>query len=501
MLKNSVLITILGFAGFFMGCFTLFNSCGGLKSQFHEVEYNPVEIVDGILRYKIDSITKKKDSLVLLRKSVVKEGPEKSLAAAALDSLEKIDSLIKKNSSVLEKLEGYYKSNYINVSDDTLLWAKAEAGLKSSVNLDSLANFDFSYRTKGVFRKIELPFTFYDPETGIDKSYKTIALSISGNSKTDVDFFTKYPGFGIWALLILAFCCCVAMTIGVCIDAGNELAELVSNKACQKTISYWPSFVICVLLLAAFFFVIKNTLYDSDSIKDLYFMNNLGSKILFISIFGYAAAAFCFAGMISTASYAKCFKDKVLAIPDQQPIQTAINGEIDGLKNSLLNQALSATEIADIQLKLTAKTAALAASQLLSANAVAAESDHAASKQLFRKFFYAIALLLALLVFCTGTLYSAVDNLDFIRMIKSDMGYSPARHDFIFLYAALHTLLILLFYLPAQLQLGGLPEGEAKKGFLNMLGEQLKKTTELLVVGAPLVAGFAQWLLNMIFEN
>ena len=94
-------------------------------------------------------------------------------------------------------------------------------------------------------------------------------------------------------------------------------------------------------------------------------------------------------------------------------------------------------------------------------------------------------------------------------MLKSDMGYSPVRHDFVYLYAAVHTILILLFYIPAQLQLAQYKTqtekteapNEPKKNLLSNLSGQMKKTTDVLVVGAPLVASLVQWLISLIFEN
>lgn len=513
MFNKSILITILGFVGFTFACFVLFFNCGQTKSLFHEVQYDSKTIAKAILKGKRDSIRAALDTGISRRENLSRFLSEKDTDSVKL--LAAVSKKVGTDSICLRKINSYY-----SLSDpDSLIFEKAELNLKASVNLDSLLHFDMLYK-KGhfdtlfsnghfdtlhsndhadtivytfdtSFKKILVQFIFHDTDIQIGEIYKPVPLPVT-DFYSDVDLFSKYPGFAVWAFLILVFCCCFAMTIGFCIHLGNELTELTSNKNYQQPLSYWPSFWICFGLLGIFATVVNLTFYDSDAIKDLYFMKGLGTRIGIISVFGYLAAAFCFAGMISTASYAKCFKDKIQN-------QRALNEEI-GKLTELLKTETDIVKITKIQADLQLKR-----NQLI----VLAPADYAELNKLFRKFFYAIALLLALLVFCTGALYSAVDSLDFVKLIKKSMGFSPARQEFIYLYAALHTLLILLFYLPAQLQLNSYKsETEEpaaadgiKKNFLTGLGSQLKKTSDILLVGAPLLASFAQWLLNIIFEN
>jgi hypothetical protein len=497
--NKSLLVTILGFMGFCIGCFTLFNNCSGKKSQFHEVQYAPEEIAKGMLKDKKDLLVKDTVSLYDLKKSSLKK------SGLYIDS---INTIIARDSDLVGKIEKYS----LRLSrPDSIRKTEIEFFLKSSISLDSLTRFDTLFvndTSKLSVKKIPLKFSFYDSATEVGELHKATELTVS-NFTSDVDLFSKYPGFGIWAFLIITFCCCFAMTIGFCINSGDELSVLTSSKLCNKAFSYSKSFWICLLLLGVFALVVYLTFYDTDAIKDLYFMKGLGKRIGSISILGYTTAAFCFAGMISTATYVKCFIEKIIATPDQKTIQQALNEEIAKL-NELLKAETDITKQADLQSKIAVKNSELITSQALANTRLTAIENYKALKQLFRKFFYAIALLLALLVFCTGALYSAVDSMDFMKMVKSDLGFSPARHDFIYLYAALHTLLILLFYLPAQLVMDDYKDAVVvtttsdegtKTGFLSGLGVQVKKLTEVLLVGAPLVASFAQWLLNLIFEN
>src|SRR5690606_9236140 len=71
----------------------------------------------------------------------------------------------------------------------------------------------------------------------------------------------------------------------------------------------------------------------------------------------------------------------------------------------------------------------------------------------FHAYFILSAILLSLLVVSTGALYSAVNSLDFIKLLTDDWGYSPVRSEFVYLYGALYTIILLLIYVPARIRL------------------------------------------------
>jgi hypothetical protein len=504
MANKPITITLLGFAGFVFACFTLFYNRGENKSAFHEIKYNPVVITKTILSGERQSIKASINAANSLKKIT-----DPSLK----DSVKKInpDSIIAFATSVLRKIDSLYFERHI----DSNLKKSIEANLKSEIGLDSLFRFDTlfkkdklleedsAYAGDSVYKAVKLNFLFNDPQLKRVTGSSRVALDIK-KFNSDIDFFTQYPGFGIWSLLIIVFCCCLFITAGFCMHTGSELDQLTSSTLCKSKLRYWPALIICILLLAIFVGVTYLTFYDGETIRDLYFMKGLGNKIKLISILGYAAAAFCFAGMVSVAAFTTCFQNRAVGSPEQPAIQTALKARITELETKLQQEA-DETQKKDLQEQIQTHKKELEASFLITANA----ADYEKLRSLFRKFFYAIALLLALLTFCTGALYSASDSLDFMKMLKDDMGFSPARHDFVYLYAALHTLLILLFYLPAQLLFESNkpvpPPGVAATvqvgGLLGGLKTQWGKLTEVIVAGAPLVASFAQWLLNMIFEG
>lgn len=503
MTNKPITITLLGFAGFVFACFTLFyNGCEN-KSAFHEIKYDPIGITKSILSGEKEPMKDRISSANSLKRNT-----DPNLK----DSIKRTnpDSIIAFNTSLLRKIDSLYFERHI----DTNLKKSVEANLKSEIGLDSLFRFDTLFKKDkllkedsafagdSVYKAVKLNFVVLDPQLKIATANRRIGLDIK-TFNSDIDFFTKYPGFGIWGLLIIIFCCCLFMTAGFCMHTGTELDKLTSSTPCKIKLKYWPALIICILLLAIFVRVIYLTFYDGETIRDLYFMKGLGNKIKLISILGYASAAFCFAGMVSVAAFTTCFQNRAAGSPEQPAIQMALKARVTELETALQQEADEAKK-KDLQGQIQTHKKELGASFLITANA----ADYEKLRSLFRKFFYAIALLLALLTFCTGALYSASDSLDFMKMLKDDMGFSPARHDFVYLYAGLHTLLILLFYLPAQLLFEsnkpvpppGAAAGLQPGGLLGGLKAQWGRLTEVIIAGAPLVASFVQWLLNMVFE-
>lgn len=525
MRNHSLWFTCCGVVGFCFACFILFGTCGKTKSTFHEIGYNPVYIARQMLQ------DKKEDLCINLKKL------DDTINSFKPKDDEKWKQRITKKYSADSLLLHHIESRYFTIHADTNTWKKAHTSLRTFVTLDSLLFLDSIYTSSPNLQYIPVKFAFDDTNFKSEESYKNIHLPVK-NIPVDIDFFSKYPGFGIWAFLIIVFISCVFMTIPYCIDALNQLSKLAKNAGCYKKGIYWISLGCSIVLIAAFIGGIMYTLYDSDAIKDIYFMRNLRFKIRTISIVGYIGAACCFAGMLSASFYARHFIDR---IPPETDEQKKLKEEISLLeaskdpdkeielneKRELLRLSKRVTP-AERQLHMKAdiesiekslgeadpvQKAALEIelskkkeqSKLFDLRLAAVVSDYAQLNNIFRRFFYAISLLLALLVFSTGALYTAVDSIDFMQMIKQSLGFASARPDFVYLYGALHTLLILLFYLPAKFQLAGYKSSansnttEDKKSWIKSLAGPMKKLPDLLIATAPLLASLVQWALSLVF--
>ena len=230
MFNKSILLTILGFLGFCLGCLILFFNWQNKASNFHEIKYRPEEIARVMLIEKRDSVRKELDSLRI-----------RKIKGINIDSIQRV---ITKDSTLLRKFEKYYT----NTNFDSSSKANAETYLRSNVGIDLLTGFDTLYRKDTSFNKVPLQFSFYDKTLNdsdriISESYKTIDLPIY-EFTSDVDLFSKYPGFGIWSLCILAFCCCFAMTIGFSANTGIELTALWYRRLTVYLVCTGERFII-----------------------------------------------------------------------------------------------------------------------------------------------------------------------------------------------------------------------------------------------------------------
>lgn len=123
----------------------------------------------------------------------------------------------------------------------------------------------------------------------------------------------------------------------------------------------------------------------------------------------------------------------------------------------------------------------------------------------FQGYFILSAVILSLIVLCAGSLYSAVNSLDFVKLIADDFGYSPVRWEFVYLYGALYTLILLIIYVPAHMRMKDIKIGEELPktsgsswwDFGKSLGNDLKS---ILVAVSPLLTGLLQSFFDFLFN-
>jgi hypothetical protein len=103
-----------------------------------------------------------------------------------------------------------------------------------------------------------------------------------------------------------------------------------------------------------------------------------------------------------------------------------------------------------------------------------------------------------------------VNSLDFIKLPDDDWGYSPARTDFIYLYGGLHTIILLLVYIPAKMRFSeinigeeGASTNEKKTGddkWYNILKNPFGQIKGVLIAASPLIASLVQALFDLLFN-
>jgi hypothetical protein len=310
---------------------------------------------------------------------------------------------------------------------------------------------------------------FFDSKIAPQRFEASIRMPLK-KFDSNVDFLMHYPGFGVWIMLILAqfalYPALIFKTIFAIRDFrlmyGKELGEKEERKQLLGTVF---TAIISFLAVVIFLYLSLGTYQDAKVIKSSYFFDNIQCVFWTLNIVGYILAVACFTGFLNIAGFVFWYKHD-----PQTPNFTASN----------------TTQI----LELTAGI-----------------------KQLFSTLLTFAALTLSISVFTTGSLFSAINTMDFIKKVTQDIGYSPLRYDCVYMYGIINTLLLLFFFIPAKLYISnldrelvengivataGAPEATAGKGTIFKQFLSLKDLGGILVAGSPLIASLLQYLLDLI---
>lgn len=431
---------VAGFAGFFLGCLLLFFGdlfSSGKKTVFHEVEYNPRSIVSQM-------ISKYSDSLLNTHKST--------------DSAEAI-----KLRNKFETLNAGTDSSFIKRINNTLV---------AHLTPEELNTFHES-PVKDAHETSPLHWIFRDTaflqQSAIEDNVPLKVVSFP----SDVDFFTKYPGFAIWVLFIVSYMATLMIVLAIGYftrqNQPHQLQEFSNEKLRRKR--FRKRLLLVGILMALFAFIIFKVFYDGSIAKDVYLLPWLRVRILLLGVVAYSVTALCFAGFIDVAASLDWLNARYR--------DCLLRDGVDGLK-------AEKEKITDTY-------------RILQGN--------------FNNYFYCTAVVLSFLIFCTGALYTAINSMDILKKLHHDLGYSPVRYDFVYVYGGIHTILILLFYIPVRLRFTSfrndfaelLPAETAAagtdQGVMGKIAAPVKKVTGLLVAASPILATLVQSLFELIFGS
>ena len=253
------------------------------------------------------------------------------------------------------------------------------------------------------------------------------------------EFISKYPIFGAWMLFIIFQMVAYSLIIpwlGVKLFGKvDECAEGFQPEWYVKLIYPVAVLVVCFVLYRLIF--LDGVNHEALS-KDQYFMYGLTGVFRWANGLGYVVAGMCIAGMLFTML-------EIGKLPAGAPSADVVK-YLDG------------------RLKL---------------------------------YFTIVAIVLSLGVFTTGTLFSALNSLDFVSELTKARGYTMFPSDYVVLYGLIHSFALMLFSVPAKYTVDNVksrmvpaPEPED--------WSQLKKLGGLAVAGSPLLAGLFQSLLDMV---
>jgi hypothetical protein len=289
-------------------------------------------------------------------------------------------------------------------------------------------------------------------------------------------------------MIFISFC---FIAIANSIKIAMKLKEIFIDNDIRNAnpFAYYRFVLIICFCLFLLNLLWKNTFFDEKVIKSIFFLPSLHSSLMWVIIVGYVAGAFCLGGFIYTAGALGFVDDNI------QALRNETNLKVNNFrKNVGLDKEGKPDEISDINKVTEEHTRQI----VVQGNLVKS----------FNTYFLLSSVILSLMVLCTGGLNSLVNSLDFVKLLNDDWGYSPARTDFVLLYGGIHTVLLLLVYLPARMRFNEIPLQEIdipdeaqSKGWHEIIKNPFASFKDLLVVGSPFLASIVQALFDLLFNK
>lgn len=487
------LLSVLGILGFITGCIFIFYSdlysFRKVDSVFHEITYIPKNIVGKPIVNAIDSLQKinieRQTQKIINENSKPVESIEQNVLTKENLILEEKVNIDKEN---IKQFKVYYNSLEFTSIRDTSSFKRLNSALHFMVDPKLLKEWNRSFYKEDK-TSFKTKYAFKDPKITYSLVGTGILQIIPATS--DIEFITKYPSAGVWVLLILIFCSFSFIAISTSIYLNKQIVKLFAgyNITGLTGISYFYVVITIFLILLLLVFIWNKTFYDVEVVENFFFMKSLPITLSLVQILGYIAGSFCLAGFIHTAAMLGYFAKDISV--RKKKIETQNKLDIsEVIKNCETNSESNQDELTllrNIQLE--------------------NKKIYISLYDFFNTYFVLSAIILSLMVLCTGALFSTVNSLDFVKLITDDWGYSPARTDFIYLYGGLHTVVLLLVYIPAKMRFGEIdivgedvkPQ-QANSKWFDFLKSPFSQLKNVLIVTSPFLASLIQSLFDLVFK-
>jgi hypothetical protein len=273
------------------------------------------------------------------------------------------------------------------------------------------------------------------------------SLTIKKEKMALISFMEKYPAFGLWFVFSIAQMTLWFLLVALVVGA-IQTADLVEPKFSWSHGLFFS--ILPFLIIGLFVWLIYWKIIDTYVIEDFYFLDAYNAKMLGYAIPGYLVSILCFCGYL--------FLSNKLELLD---------------KRARTNSLTLATDP-----ELVKKYNVL--------------------KSAFNLTFLFTAIILSVFVLWMGILFYGVNGIEAMSYYTSLSGKPFIPYDFVYLVGIIHTLLLLIFYIPVRLRFNSL-ELKQENDALNNPGNSQKylKTfwdilSAVLVTTSPLLTTFVQ---------
>ncbi|MBX3252523.1 MAG: hypothetical protein KF862_00170 [Chitinophagaceae bacterium] len=218
--------------------------------------------------------------------------------------------------------------------------------------------------------------------------------------------------------------------------------------------NFFVFFLISAVVITVFAIVLYCLVIQKAVIKDGYFLDDFNARITVYSFFGYVLSALCFGSYLYQAN--------ALELLNKDP-----EGE-DVTKNK---------KLLDAYLRIRSS---------------------------FNFSFYSTAVILSVFVLWTAVLSRSINGLEAFRFYSLLSGKTFPDPNFVYLFGAIHSLLLLIFYVPVRIQFNGLKltqqQKEDEKAGLSDVKKGIKATGEMLgtilITASPLITSILEKMLS-----
>lgn len=286
------------------------------------------------------------------------------------------------------------------------------------------------------------------PPVCLHEKVRAMSLSYTIN----MDFLTAYPGFVLWVfLIILQFSLFSVLPVIIWMVIKNFKARLpeIYNHPEHRwlTVKYaWLAFMIILLFVLASYFAF----FDPNLIRNELFYKRMNSILITVGVLTSITGVSCFTGYMLISG---------------TPVRDDDENEVSEPEIKVFNEM----------------------------------------NTLFTNLLTISSIVLCIIVLTTGTLYTSINDMEFIEKITADMGYTPFSYHYVLLIGILCTVLLLFFFIPAKIRLDQM-EKRIKKADPD--NKQLAKTTDIygmlksgFVVGLPIITGIVHFLVNILWHK
>lgn len=278
------------------------------------------------------------------------------------------------------------------------------------------------------------------------------------DSKWLVDIFDKNPLYGLWVIFTVGqftlWCMVLPLLYGQLKHLQRKVAVV---EVLIIPLNWFISMLLPLAFIAVFCWILYGVVIDKHVLYDHFFMEGYNSRMIVYAAVGYLAAIGCL-GMFLLMSFV-----------------------LDYLNDDLINQSKT----------LQTKPALI--------------TEYNTLKKGFDNSFFAAAVILSVFVLWIGLTFRAVNETEVMRLYKTYSSRYLLNMDFVYLIGAMHTLILLIFYLPVKIRFNALAISDMAGQVQGLSGNKLlnnfyNSISGILVTASPLLAGILEKLLQGIFE-